>query len=579
MNCCRLAQKSPFSPDFFQYPLTGIGIGGSDPYFSDKIIHYMKHFILLLTATLLFSASHSQQLSKEATHEITKQANKGYLYEPKINQETNELEMTYVTKASGKKAKFETYKFDLNFNFKGMQESEVPLEKLKGYRSDKGEEYTLNAVTVESNLMGTLVLRRKIVTRKWNWFWGGYDTKVKLAEKLKPKTEDGNKIVYLAHTEQDELETVLVIGGAKGNPREDAYRQYKEFHFLRFDTELNQVSDQVLKFDYPQYLVGINSAETGEEDEVDAERDILLVFAPAGGALFKKNADPNAGNYTFVRVSYDGKVKQKISFQSKASVFNGDMFLTSGNDVYIIGAAGSGDKTYFNEKFASGQPVSAGRSMEANNFSAKGFQIVKIQGDQLGYVALTTLDEFEARAKSPASQKKKPEYTGKRFLVRSTELAPNGDLFIAGQKYNNTKNGIFYEDIIMMQFNNQGSLKAAYGVKREESSKGSSVIANMQMLSFSKDGNNLYWMIMEMAGLRQEKELGESKMKTLIYPSVSKIDINNATIGEFVQFGQGKTDYYLNNKYPLLPIGKDGLVFLGENKSGKTLWFAKMPLD
>jgi hypothetical protein len=86
-------------------------------------------------------------------------------------------------------------------------------------------------------------------------------------------------------------------------------------------------------------------------------------------------------------------------------------------------------------------------------------------------------------------------------------------------------------------------------------------------------------MIMEMAGVKTERELGESKYKFLIYPNVSVIDINNASIGEFVQFGQGKSDYYVNNKYPLLPIGKGQIVFLGENKSGKTLWFAKMPLE
>jgi hypothetical protein len=99
------------------------------------------------------------------------------------------------------------------------------------------------------------------------------------------------------------------------------------------------------------------------------------------------------------------------------------------------------------------------------------------------------------------------------------------------------------------------------------------------MLTLSKDGNTLFWTIMEMAGLRQEKELGESKMKTLIYPSVSKIDINSTNIGEFAQFGQGKTDFFLNNKYPLLPSNTNELIFLGESKSGKTLWFGKMPLE
>ncbi|HMO31533.1 MAG TPA: hypothetical protein PKE63_04480 [Lacibacter sp.] len=544
----------------------------------------MKQLLLLAATGFLLQTGTSQQLSKEGTHDISKKANKGYLYEPKINEEKKELEMTYVTKASGKKAKFETYRFDLDFTFKGMEESEVPLEKIKGY---KGDEYTLNAVTVESNLLGTLVLRRKIITRKWNWFWGGYESKIKLAEKLKPKTEEGDKMVYIAHTQQDELETVLIIAGAKGAVREDPWRQYKEFHVLRYDRDLNRVADEVIKFETPQYLVGINSMGTDEgegdaaedAEETTGQDDILMLFAPAGGAMFKKIADPAATNYTFVRVGYDGKIKERISVPSKAPVFNGDMFLVSGSDVYIIGATGGGDKSYYNESFADAQPNSVGRSLQSDNFKAKGFQIVKISGGKVAYATITTLAEFEAKAKTPPSQKKKPEYTGKRFRVQDMKLAPNGDFFVAGQKFNKNKNGTFYEDIIMMHFNNGGALKAAYGVRREENSKGSSGMPNTQLLEFSKDGSKLYWMIMEMAGLRAEKELGTSKFKALVYPSVSKIDINSAAIGEFVQFGQGKTDYYVNNKYPLLPIGKNELVFLGENKNGKTLWFAKMPLE
>ena len=535
----------------------------------------MKQILLTLTAFLSILGAKAQQLSKEATYEISKKANKGYLYEPKVDEANNELSLTYVTKATGKVAKFETYKFDLNFNFKSMQESEQPLEKIKGYKVDKGEEYTLNSLTVETNFMGTLVLRRKIINRKWNWFWGGYDSKVKLADKVKPKTDDGEKLFYFAHTEQDELETVLVVAGAKG-PMKDPMRQYKEIHVLRFDKEMNRISDQEIKFDFPQTIVGISTADNDED--ANAEDDVLILFAPYGGKGTKSFADPDPKNYTFVRIGYDGKVKERIAFKSNAGIFNGNMFVQNGNEVLILGATGS-DDDYFNEKFSAPQPVSDGRDLQNDEFKAKGFQIVKIANGKAEFVTNNTLDDFEAKAKSPASQKKKPEYTGKKFRVSDLKLAPNGDLFLTGQKFTKNKSGIKFEDIIMMHFSGNGNLKAAYGVRREENDKEASMSPNNQMLVFSNDGTKLYWMIMEMAGLKTEKELGESKYKFLVYPSVAKIDIANASIGEFVQFGQGKTDYYVNNKYPLLPIGKGNIVFLGENKSGKTLWFAKMPID
>jgi hypothetical protein len=173
--------------------------------------------------------SHAQQLSKEGTHEISKKANKGYLYEPTVDEAKNEVTMTYVTKATGRKAKFEVYKFDLEFNFKGMEESEQPLEKIKGYRADKGDEWQMPAVSVEKNFMGTLMLRRKIIKKKWNWFWGGYDIKIEQKEKLKPKSEDGNKFFYLSHAEQNESGSVIIIAGEKGD-RNDPMRQYKRIH-------------------------------------------------------------------------------------------------------------------------------------------------------------------------------------------------------------------------------------------------------------------------------------------------------------------------------------------------------------
>jgi hypothetical protein len=545
---------------------------------------------LFIMAGMFYTAS-AQTLSKEGIHEISKKANKGYLYEPKINEAANEMQMTYVTKASGRKAKFETYKFDLDFNFKGMEESEQPLEKIKGYRADKGEEYTLSSFSVSANLLGTLVLQRKIVTRKWNWFWGGYDTKVKMAEKLKPKTDEGDKLLYFAHAEQDETESVLIVCGPRD--MKNAPRAYSEIHFLRYDKDMNQLGDNILSFDYPQFLV---SASIDNDEENDRQDDYLFLFAPVTAAG-KKAADPDPTNYTFVRVGYDGTVKEKVPFKSKAGIFNGNMFITTNDGVMIMGAVGK-DNDYFNEKFGDMKANGEAREALEAEFKAKGFQVVKIKNGKADFVTITSLDDFENKVKTPPGQKKAPEYTGKRFKVAEIKMTASGDIFIAGQKFTKSKDGgrtvkfgnlgsmggggatgPQYEDIIMMHFGNDGNLKAAYGVRREENDKEAKAAPNDQKLITSNDGKSVYWVIMEMKGMKEEKELGESKYKFLVYPNVSKVDIANATLTEFVQFGQGKTDYFLNNKYPFLPIGTGQLVFLGETKSGKTLWFSKMPLN
>jgi len=534
----------------------------------------------------------AQKLSKEGTHEISKKANKGYLYEPKVDEAKNEITLTYVTRATGRNAKFEAYLFDMDFNFKRMEESEVPLEKIKGFKADKGEEYTVEAVTVEPNLLGTLILKSKTYKRKWNWFWGGYDTKISYGEKIKPKSDDGGKFQYIAHSEQPESGNILIFAGDKGTGLGNALKMTTEIHILRFDHDLNKVSDNLLKFDYPQTVVAVNTDD--QDDDDDTDNDVLLLFAPLGGKAYKKSADPSAVNYTFVRVGKDGTVKERVSIASKAGIFNGNMFVTIGDDVLIMGATGDKTDDYFDEKFVA--PVNM-RDDEIEKFKAKGFQVVKISKGKVAFVSNNTLEDFDKKSQSPPSQKKNPEYTGRKFKVADIKLLNNGDILLAGQKYTKPKGGghvmkfgnlgsvggnsggTEYEDIIMMHFAGNGILKASYGVRREENNKEAKTSANNQLIMESADGKSVYWTIMEMKGWKQEKELGESKYKFLMYPNVAKIDVVNAKIGDFVQMGQGKTEYFVNNKYPSLPIGKGQVVFLGENKNGKTLWFAKMPLE
>ncbi len=556
----------------------------------------MKPRLLLLLCTLSFTVLQAQRLTKEATYEISGKANRGYMYEPVIDEANNKLSLTFVTKATNKKAKFETYNFDLDFNFKSKEDSEMPLEKVKGYRVDKGEEWEQEAVTVEKNFMGTLILRRKVYKYKWNWFWGGYDRKVTSGEKIKPKTDDGGKLQYISHTEQPNGD-IMIIATDKGKGMGNMLTMTTEFHVLRYDNQLNQLSDEEFKFQYPQVLVAGNTDDVDEDEENTDQKEMIMVFAPMGGKGFKSTADPDAKNYSFVRISTDGKVKERIPFKSKTGIFNGDMLIETNDGVYIVGATGDEDseKDYFNEKFAA--PFGM-RDEEIEKFKAKGFQIVKIANGKAEYVTLNTLDDFDKKSQSPPSQKKKPEYTGRKFKVSTIKVMPNGDLMIAGQKYTKSKGGGHvvkfgglgslgggsnggpeYGDIIMMHFSNDGNLRAAYGVRREENDKDAKVSPNNQLLWVAPDGK-LYWTVMEMKGWRQEKELGESKYKFLLYPNVAIVDVLNAKVGDFVQFGQGKTDYYVNNKYPMMPLkGNTQIFFFGENKSGKTLWFAKMPLQ
>ena len=51
-------------------------------------------------------------------------------------------------------------------------------------------------------------------------------------------------------------------------------------------------------------------------------------------------------------------------------------------------------------------------------------------------------DEFSAKLKTPPTQKKSPEYSGKKFEISNYKVASNGDLFVSGQNFKIDAGGI-----------------------------------------------------------------------------------------------------------------------------------------
>jgi len=539
------------------------------------MIQYLKFgilFLLCITIGSLFA----QKLSIDKTYEISGKANRGFLGDIRIDENTDRVELTYCTKSNDRVAKFETYVFDSEFNFKEIKSEELEFDKARttyNWFKYKGDVYVVEAISVESNLVGTLVLKKKLITYDWNWFWGGYDKNVKLLEKIKPKNDEGNKYYLHKKAENDQTGEVLVIVGEKQQGKgADPYSYAKNFSSLVINKDLDIVSVEEFKFDCPQtitraVLVGKSEAEIDEDAEDISESDLALIFAPFGGPGTKKIADPNPSNYTFLRVQNDAKILQRTAIISPNAAWAISSIATVNGQTYIYGPSKEED-AYANQTLVG----------DLDAMKWKAFQVAKLNSKGVDWITATLIDEFEEKAQGGPNQKRIPAYKGKKFRSAGIVVA-NDNIFILGQNFKVDDSGVkLFTDPVMFQFNGTGSLKAQYGLRREENSAAAKFSPCLQEILLSNDGKSVYWMIGEIKGIREDRELGNSKYKVLLYPNVAKIKLGEGTIGDFQFFGQEK--YFLNNSIPFLPLDQSkSVVFFGESKNGRTLWFGKMPTE
>ncbi|MBS1543832.1 MAG: hypothetical protein JST14_09380 [Bacteroidetes bacterium] len=542
--------------------------------------------IWMLPVTGLFA----QKLAIESTYTITKQAKKGYLDEVKYDPATKVTMLSFVTRAKSNnkrsKVNYQNYFFDQDYKFiKVEEETEVDYRN-KLYQKH-GDEYSVEGISIQNNLVGTFVIKKKLITYTWDWFFGGYNKKKKLLEKIKPKDEMGNKYTLVRRWENDETGEVLAMVGGKGKNATP-----NEYSFMMIDKSLNMKLTDVAKFDDPKTIVysgympmaadddNSGDEEEGEEEEEGGEAedddgnlsnsDIAILFAASS---LGKKADADEHSYIFWRINNNGVITEKIPLQTKASVWDVRQVIYTENSIFLMGPANEGK--YYDQVMS---------KSNVENKKWKLFQMAKITNQKIEYLTTTNLDEFDAKLKTPPSQKKTPSYDGKRIRLAFAKLLPDGAVVIAGQNYEwVTQNKVrrrSYRDPIMFHFDNQGVLLSQYGVRREENQKSATYAPTGMWGSIGK--GCFYWTIYEMNGFADEKEGDRKITRALLYPSVARIDAKSGEIGDFVQFGlvKDKPTYYLHRRHGILPIKEDNaIVYLGTDKPGKVLWFGKVVLE
>jgi hypothetical protein len=547
----------------------------------------MKKTIAIFTFLLMTAGLFAQKFNLlEKTYEITGKAKRGTLVDVKYLSDVGQYKLYYTIKSGLTSITLQIYTFDKDFTFIDVKNQEVEVDRLAALKASnpfdfswvnyRGGSYTVEGTNVEGNLVGTLVLKKKQVTYGYNWFTMEYNKTVKILEKVKPKNDEGTRFYYFTHFEDDSNGDLYVLAGArdakKGN---DPLKYYKEFHLLKFNKDLDMVKDLKIPFDYCNgyiYAKGLTESVDGNSDD-ETISNMIFVFAPYN--LGKTNRDPDAANYTYVRIDKDLNLTERIPFKSKASYWNIDYVLVNDKDVYAFGPLAAGKDDYYNE-------------LNGKVSKYKAVQLMKIAGGKVEYLTETNLEEFAAKLKTPPSQKKAPDYEGKKFEIMNYKVFDNGEFMVVGQNYKmgtqaSTSYSAFggtsttmtkekqFNDIIAFHFDAKGILKAQYGVDTKENNEYARDNGTPQNMLIGKNPNNMYWVVQEIKGY------SDWFKKVITYPRIAKVDMPSATLGDFTALGD--KEYYLDPKFPYLESEPGKLVFFGSDKPGKIIWFAKIDLE
>jgi hypothetical protein len=230
----------------------------------------MKYLILPLL--LIAFVAQSQTLDVEKTFDVSKDAQKGFIQMIENDEAKQQLNVIYRVRAKRNTAKFIAYTFDYNFNLVNQTEEVIDMEKElpARYRPKryKGETYEVEGLYVEPNMMGTLVLKRKMTRFAWNWFTNRYGYTVAVEGKLKAKTDDDKKLFYHNHIEDNNDGTAMILAGEKAT-KDGPLNHMMNFHILKYDINLTKLADVSLNFETPQSLVATWSFLNDDERQTD----------------------------------------------------------------------------------------------------------------------------------------------------------------------------------------------------------------------------------------------------------------------------------------------------------------------
>lgn len=532
---------------------------------------------LLFIAFLVPPFLYGQTIDIEKTYEVSKEAQKGFIHSVETDDAAQQINFTYRVRSKKDQLKFINYTFDYNFNMVKESEELIELEKLKDnkrYKPKKyrGENYEVEGLYIEPNMMGTLVVKRKVTKFSWNWFQMQYNLNTSVEGKLKAKTDDDKKLFYFDHIEDANSGTAMILAGEKGPVKDGAYNHMMNFHFLKYDINLTKLADVTVNFEYPQAVVATYSLP---QEEDDTKTDFIAIFA-----TFKEKRymgpkiwgnDPT--EYTYVRVSYEGKQLDRATFNVPNTIWRIDEF-TFGpeGEVFFFGPSEDSKDEYYHNKL----------DYAEDKKKWPRFQLAKFHQGKVQFITSTSIDDFKAKLKAQPDGKKGDSYSGRRIRFTGAGVNPvTKEIIMAGQNYSPVRNskgqieGNGYEDIVLFHFDSKGNLQSQFTMNKKDRS----LTPNTQNFEYSSDGKTLYWSFFDVVKTKAVRELDLIVEKPLAVPKMAKINLASGSFDQYTEYGNDDNfvHYAVLNYFKLTNTNQ--VCFLGENKKGSALWFVRVNFD
>jgi len=539
----------------------------------------LRKSVLLGMGLLTISCSIAiAQEVKEVIQPLSKKAYKGFLYDFG-KDDGGGTKVTYVMRGDKKDAQdlYEAYSFDKDLKFSGSKDIEVKRESRPDierayYYASVGGANSFNVLSM--NLKLSKIVRHKV----WDFKKQRYVTsKVISNETIKARNDNGTVYNgYAAYSSDDDDKTgvfVLAKIDTKKKGEDDKY------YVLLFDDKM-EINPTALDLKGAYTLVFC--------DQLSSE-NVVMIFAPEDG-----NGSPD--NYVYFQYDIQGKQIQRIEFKSPANAMLITAAIEKNGSVYLCGSSTKSTDAY-SDVFSEYAPIfnpgytQGGNNkldfnwQKASNEKMENFHLLKFTGNQMAFSSTTPIAEFKSKFRTSPEDKGADVYKGKKIYVEQFYVTADDDYLIAGQLKDNVNLGMgnpvtSYNDIVCFHFDKAGKLKSQFGVEKMNTDKKSEIFEMDQNFYPSADGKSLYWVILEVKGVKGYASMmdaynGAATFYPVYFPRVAKLDLSAGSVSSFKVLGN--EDFFLRKDYlGYFDKGDNSMTYIGHDEDFKKLWLGKV---